>query len=768
MDRRWRVCQRIEFIIGGVFMKKAGRLIVSWALTFVLAFGLLPGGITAVAAGSDPAAGDIVILYTNDVHCGVDQVSADGVVTNIGYAGVAAYKKAMEELVGESFVTLADAGDAVQGDAIGTLSQGQYLVDIMNQVGYDIFVPGNHEFDYGMDRMQQLMKNLKSKVISSNFTDLKTKKLVYDPYTIITYGEGEQAVKVAYVGITTPESFTKSTPAYFQDGSGKFIYGFKEGNKGQDLYDAVQDAVDAAEDDGADYVIAIGHLGIDSQSSPWRSTDVIANTTGIDAFIDGHSHSTVVSDVVENEAGEDVLLTQTGTKLAAVGRMVIKADGGITTGLITGYADQDKETADYIADIEGDFADDLAAKVGKTEVALAINDPESGNRIVRSRETNLGDLSADAYRYVLGNGKTGAASGPADIAFVNGGGVRASIDAGDITFGEVIAVHPFNNVGCVVNATGQEILDALEMGARVAPDENGGFLQVSGLTYTIDTSVASTVVVDDKKNFVEVAGARRVKDVKVGSENLDVKKTYTLASHNYMLLDGGDGINMFRDNEIVVQPVLLDNQVLISYIQDELKGTVGKEYSDPYGQGRIQILEFDTFADTVNHWAAKSIGFVVDRGLFSGTSDTNFSPNATMTRGMLVTVLYRLEGSPQGATQSFDDVKADKYYANAVAWAAQNNIVTGASGGFLPENNISREQLAVILYRYAAPEQSDGSLDKFSDSAAISSYAVDAMGWAVGSGLLSGDNNGKLNPSGNATRAEVATILERFITSTAN
>lgn len=752
-------------------MKKVGRLIVSLTLTFILAFGLLPGGIAFAAAGSEPGPGDIVILYTNDVHCGVDQVSKDGSVTNIGYAGVAAYKKAMEGQVGEKFVTLADAGDAVQGDAIGTLSQGRYLVDIMNKVGYDIFVPGNHEFDYGMDRMLELMKSLDAKVISSNFTDLKANKLVYEPYTIVTYGEGDKAVEVAYVGITTPESFTKSTPAYFQDSSGKFIYGFEEGNKGQELYDAVQNAVDAATAKGADYVVAIGHLGIDAQSSPWRSTDVIANTTGIDAFIDGHSHSTVESDVVKNEAGESVILTQTGTKLAAMGRMVIDGDGKITTKLITGYSEQDKGTADFIANIEKDFADDLAAKIGKTEVALTINDPATGKRLVRSGETNLGDLSADAYRYVLGNGKTGAESGPADIAFVNGGGVRTSIDAGDITFGEVIAVHPFNNVGCVVKATGQEILDALEMGAREVPEENGGFLQVSGLIYTIDTSVKSTVVVDDKKNFVKVEGARRVKDVKVGTASLDPNKTYTLASHNYMLRDGGDGINMFRDNELVVQPVLLDNQVLINYIQDNLKGTVGKEYSDPYGQGRIQIQKTASapvYADAANHWAAKSIAFVSERGLFSGTSADKFSPNTAMTRGMLVTVLYRLEGTPQGATQSFPDVKADKYYANAVAWAAEKKIVTGTGTGFLPENNISREQLAAILFRYAAPGQTSGNLDKFPDKGTVSSWAVEAMNWAVGNGLLAGDNNGKLNPAGNATRAEVATILDRFITSKAN
>ncbi len=599
-------------------MKRICKKFLSFTLVLVLALGLLPGGATALARTVSHS--NIVILYTNDVHNGVNQVvGTDGTVTNIGYAGVAAYKDKMEKEYGKDYVTLVDAGDAVQGDAIGTLSQGQYLVDIMNQVGYDIMVPGNHEFDYGMERMQELMKKLDAKVLSSNFTNLKTKKLVYKPYTMVTYGKGKNATKVAFVGITTPEAFTKSTPAYFQDAKGNFIYGFKEGKNGQELYDAVQKAVNDAKKKGAHYVIAVGHLGLDEQSAPWRSTDVIMNTTGIDAFIDGHSHSTVVGDLVKNKDGKDVVLTQTGTKLSSIGRLVISSkDGSITTSLVKGYSKQNADTSSFIAKIQESFAADLAATVGKTDVALTVLDPATGKRMVRSRETNLGDLCADAYRYVLGNGKSGAESGPADIAFVNGGGIRADINAGDITFGEVIAVHPFNNVGCVVEATGQEILDALEMAARVAPQENGGFLQVSGMTYTIDTSVVSTVVVDDKKNFVKVTGAYRVKDVMVGGKALDLNKTYTLASHNYMLLSGGDGINMFRDNKIVVQPVLLDNQVLISYIQKYLNGVVGQKYSDPYGQGRIQIKDGKTASATVNYFASRVMDLAIGWGVSLG------------------------------------------------------------------------------------------------------------------------------------------------------
>ena len=571
------------------------RKIAAVLLVLTLATGLLPVAMAQTAGGEEPKAGDIVILYTNDVHCAVDAITdKDGKLTNIGYAGVAAYRDEMAALAGAENVMLLDAGDALQGDAIGTMSKGSYLVDIMNQVGYTLFVLGNHEFDYGMARMQELMGQMKAKVISSNFTDLKENKLVYAPYAILAYGER----KVAFVGITTPESFTKSTPAYFQDESGTYIYGFCESNNGQGLYAAVQAAVDAARAEGAGTVIAVGHLGVDAQSSPWRSTDVISNTTGIDAFIDGHSHSTLESELVPNKDGsKQVVLAQTGTKLANIGRVILKADGIIETKLISGYTAQNQDTLTFIADIENRFAADLAQKVGYTDVALTVANPATGNRIVRTGETNLGDLCADAYRNVLGNGKAGEAYGPADIAFVNGGGVRADIDTGDITFGEVISVHPFNNVGCVVEATGQEILDALEMAARLAPEENGGFLQVSGLSYTIDTSVPSTVETDDKKNFVKVSGDRRVKDVLVGGEPIDPNKTYTLASHNYMLLDGGDGINMFRDNTVVVQPVILDNLVLITYIQDYLNGTVGADYQDPYGQDRIQVLPDEAAKD---------------------------------------------------------------------------------------------------------------------------------------------------------------------------
>jgi 2',3'-cyclic-nucleotide 2'-phosphodiesterase (5'-nucleotidase family) len=534
----------------------------------------------ATLQAGELVSGDIVIIYTNDVHTSVGLNQNEKTVTNLGYASVAGFVDYVASIVGANNVTLVDAGDAVQGDALGTLSKGSYLVDIMNAVGYDIFVPGNHEFDYGMTQMQTLMRHMNADVLSANFIDLRTNKPVYKPYMLVKYGD----TMVAFVGITTPEAFSKSSPAYFQDTAGKFIYGLSEGGNGKDLYAAVQAAVDEASKQ-ADYVVAVGHLGMDELSAPWRSVDVIANTRGIDAFIDGHSHSTVASQLVPNADGKGVLLTQTGTKLSKIGMLVIPADGAPYSELVR-YSQPNTKVKAFVENITTKFEADLSKVVARSSVDLVTNHPvREDTRIIRSHETNLGDFVADAYRIVLGNG----AGSAADVAIVNGGGIRANIASGDITFGEVIAVHPFNNMGMVVEATGQEILDALEMSARAVPEENGGFLQVSGLTFVIDTSVQSSVVTDDHGSFVSVSGARRVSNVMVAGKAIDPQATYTVAGHNYMMLDGGDGINMFRDNKVVVQPVLLDNQLLINYVRNNLRGVIGKDYAKPYGQGRIVI-----------------------------------------------------------------------------------------------------------------------------------------------------------------------------------
>ena len=533
--------------------KKLLSLLLVLAMMFSLT---VTASAEEAAVISAAPADEIVILHTNDVHCSYE-----------AYDKVAALAKDADLLV--------DAGDAIQGGVIGTLSKGEYIVDIMNEIGYDAAVPGNHEFDYDMDQFLKLAKEkAEYPYLSANFVD-KTGKPVFDAYKLFEV-DGK---KVAFVGLTTPETFTKSTPTYFQDGNGNYIYGFCEGGNGQELYAAAQKAIDAAEAAGADYVIGLGHLGIDGESSPWTSKEVIANTTGFDAFIDGHSHSTF-AETVKDKAGNDVAFAQTGTKLANVGKITIKADGTITCENIDlANVTADADTTAYIAGVTEKFDALQNTVVAKTEVELTINGAD-GKRAVRSAETNLGDLCADAYRVMLG----------ADVAFVNGGGVRANLAAGDITYGDIVNVHPFGNEACLVKVTGQQIKDALELGASAYPGESGGFLQVSGLTYTIDATIPSSVVRDEKNMFVKVDGAYRVSDIQVGGQPLDVNKTYTLASHNYMLKSQGDGYAMFgTDNvEIIKDCVMIDNQVLINYIVEELNGTVGQEYAAP--AGRITIV----------------------------------------------------------------------------------------------------------------------------------------------------------------------------------
>lgn len=527
---------------------------------------------------------DIAVLYVNDVHCGVDADAPEG---SMGYANLAALEKELQTEY--AHVTLVDAGDAIQGEAIGTLSNGGYLVDIMNYVGFDLAIYGNHEFDYGMDVALSLDALSDAQYIACNFKDIRTGELVTEPYSIVDYG----TVKVAYVGIVTPETFTKSTPTHFQDENGNYIYSFCEGGNGQELYDAVQQSIDAARSEGADVIIALGHLGTDPASAPWRSYDVIANTTGLDAFIDGHSHSTIPGEKVSDKEGGEVILTSTGTKMENIGKMTITSDGEITTELISGYAAVDSGTDAFIKGIQSRFEEKLGEVVARTEVELVINDPITGQRIIRNRETNLGDLCADAYRVVLG----------ADIGMVNGGGIRGALKPGEITYGDIIAVHPYGNMMCVVEASGQEILDTLEVAAQAAPGEFGSFQHVSGLKYTINTAVESTVVMDDKGMLQSIGETRRVTNVQVLQKDgtyapIDPDAIYTLASHNYMIKQGGSGVAHFMDNKLIADEVMIDNQVLINYIRDELGGVVGAGYADPYGQGRITIVDEEPLPET--------------------------------------------------------------------------------------------------------------------------------------------------------------------------
>ena len=574
-------------------MKRSLRTLICAVLAAAL---LLPAVVYgAAASGSstgEPAAAaedsqaqdenedkkDIMILYTSDIHCGIDE--------GFGYAGLEQIRKYEQEKGYE--VILVDDGDNIQGDPLGLLTKGDALIDLMNKMGYSVAIPGNHEFDYGVDNFLSLAEKAQFKYISCNF-QYKGEN-VFDPYVIREIG----GRKIGFVGVTTPTTITASKPTLFEDENGEFVYSFLQDETGEGVYNAVQSAVDNARKEGAEYVIVLGHMGNEEQCRPWTYADVISHTNGIDAFLDGHSHDTDQV-IMKNKDGKEVPRSACGTKMQHIGWCRIPAEGEVTTGIYSWTLDDsapevlgiENEMSAAVKEARGSISKLLEGKIAVSEQEMTIYDPvavdpEWGKvRMIRRAETNLGDLCTDAYRFMTG----------ADIALLGGGGIRVSIPAGDVTMKNMYEVFPFGNEICVVQATGQQILDALEWGAAAVPGENGGFMQVSGLSYEIHTYIDSTCTKDVNGMFTGVAGERRVKNVKVNGTPIDPDALYNVAGNDYWFLNGGDGQTAFNGAERVDAGGMLDVQVLVDYLTRELDGVIGKEYSDPTGQGRIVIVE---------------------------------------------------------------------------------------------------------------------------------------------------------------------------------
>ena len=547
---------------------------------------------------------EVTILYTNDVHTYIDKQAPE-----LTYAAIAALKQSYQD-AGKK-VLLVDAGDHVQGTAYGSMDQGASIIELMNAAGYDAATPGNHEFDYGMDRAKELMRDADFPYLSCNWVDLRTNLRVLPEIKVFVRG----GVRIAFVGITTPETFTKSTPAYFMNkAQTKYIYDILGGEDGQKLYSAVQKAVDKAKC-LADVVIGLGHLGVDPSSSPWTSEEVIAHTTGFDAFIDGHSHTVMENKQVADASGRLVTLTQTGSYFANVGEMTIAPDGTISTRLVSTYDQEDVAVAAEQAAWVNTVDDMLGEKIAVADTKFYITDPATGKRRIRSGETNLGDFVADGiYTYF-----NEVEQLHCDIAIMNGGGIRSDEDAGYWTFKTCKQVSPFGNVACLMSVTGKQIQDALEFAARFAGaegKENGGFLQVAGATYEIHTDIPNTVQTDDKNVWIGSAtGTPRVQNVKIYDHAngtyvpLDENKTYALAGMNYTLRNLGDGFAMFDGAELIKDYVSEDYLVMSTYamtfggvdaeglphlssansVLAEYPGYL-LDYENPYGAGRISIL----------------------------------------------------------------------------------------------------------------------------------------------------------------------------------
>ncbi len=523
----------------------------------ILGFGIVLCMLLSCVSGTVFAKDDdtIVILYENDVHCAIE-----------GYSKLAAMKNELSEAYAN--VGVVSCGDFVQGGTLGAVSKGEYIVNLMNKVGYDAISLGNHEFDYQLPRLAELNEMSNTKYISCNFAKIGEDKSYFEPYTIVSYGD----VDIAYIGITTPETINSSNPSQFKNDSGEIIYTFNEAK----LYEIVQANIDAAEAAGADCVIALSHIGY-AESGDWSDiTDVIENTDGFDVVLDAHTHSVIEEKVIKDKSGNDVLLSSTGTKFEYIGKLTITKNGfGTELVKAEAYTKTDAGIDAYITEINENYAQLGNRKIGESKVDLITHDKD-GNRLVRKGETNLGNLCSDALRIVTG----------ADISFVNGGGLRAPMESGEVTFNDIYSVFPFNNQIVTAEITGQILLDMLEMGLMNYPDEDGSFPHMSGVTFSVNKSIPTSVKVDENGFFTKVDGAYRVYNVKVLDKEsgtykaLDPDGKYVLAGFNYFLLDFGGGMSMFKDAKILDAEGTLDVEVLENYIVDHLDGVIGETYAE--------------------------------------------------------------------------------------------------------------------------------------------------------------------------------------------
>lgn len=716
---------------------KRGKKLSALFLALVMAFSLaIPAG---AANWDDDLTGHIVILHTNDVHGAIDN-----------YASVAALKDAYEAAGAQ--VLLMDAGDFSQGSTSVNVSEGATAVELMNMAGYDVATTGNHEFDFGYANLKTLMESAEFPILAANAFTAEGELAMDEANHTFQLGD----VTVGVFGLATPETATKAHPAKLEG-----VTFLAE----DELFNCAQEQVDELTAEGCDYIICLGHLGIDAESTGNRSIDLLENVTGIDVFIDGHSHSTQ-SDIAEETNGTgmvgDTVLTSTGTKLESVGVVDIAADGTIDASTISmeelnateGFT-PDQDIATRVSEINAQIEEDMGQVIGTSEVDL-----DGVRENVRASETNLGDLITDAMLWQAGQDNE-----EVDAAITNGGGIRASIAAGDITKKSVNDVLPFGNTLYVVELTGAELLEALEASTYCTPEPVGAFPQVAGIEFTINTGAAY----DAGENYpgttyAEPASINRVTILTVGGQAFDADATYTIVTNDF-LAAGGDTYYAFSAAESGYDTGISLDQVVMDYITEELDGTVT---AAAYGQtaNRIHTISYNDV--TAGDWFTPDVIYVTLTGLMNGTGD-GFSPNNNINRAQLVTVLYRMAGEPEVTGENpFTDVPDGQWYTDAVLWAAENNITDGTSETtFSPNNPLTREQMATFFYRFAnfeagEPIEVTGDLSGYTDADLVADYAVDAMTWAVGEGVISGIGNNTLAPDNTASRAQMATVLTRY------
>ena len=704
--------------------KKVLSLLMAVVMTFSLA-------VTANAAEetAQDLNGDIVILHTNDVHGAI-----------AGYAKVAALKDAYEAR--GAYVLLMDAGDFIQGDPTVSTSEGATAVELMNLAGYDVVSLGNHEFDYGYQNLKDLEADADFAIVDANV--LYNGRVAFEDNLVFTAPDG---TKIGVFGLDTPETATKAHPAKIQGVT--FL-------AGEDLYDCAQEQVDALTAEGCEYIICLGHLGIDDESAGNRSIDLLENVDGIDVFIDGHSHSTR-ADLLDATDGTgmvgNTMVTSTGTKLESIGVVTIDAEGVITTST-TPVADLTAEDADVAARaaaIQKEIDDEYGTVFAKTEVALN-GEREPGNR---TEETNLGDLITDAL--VWGAEREGT---EVDAAVTNGGGIRASIAAGDITKKDINTVLPFGNTLSIVKVTGAELLEALEASTYCTPTSIGGFPQVSGIEFTVDTTKAYDQGEQyPGSTYYGPKSIQRVTIETVGGEPFDANATYTIATNDFMAA-GGDTYYAFAAASVNYDLGIAMDEVVMDYITDELKGTVTAEaYGEPAGRITVdQGLAFTDVAATSPYY--DGIEWAVDEGITNGTTATTFSPYQNCTRAQIITYLWRAAGSPEPASMepAYTDVTdTSLYFFKAVQWASEQGLVEGET--FDPYAGCTRAM--AVYFMWVAADSPEAAASSFTDVAADADYAG-AVNWAVAQGVTLGTGDGStFSPDTVCQRGQIVTFLYR-------
>lgn len=678
------------------------KRILSLFMAFVMIIGILATPVKTLAAEEQKV---ITILHTNDVHGNAEEDEKGG---KLGFAKLKTFVDSKENVI------LVDAGDMTHGTTFATISSGVSMIDLMNKVGYKAMTPGNHDYNYGKEGLDKLAKAANFPILQANIVDSSGNRTL-EANTIIEV----DGVNVGIFGLATPETKTKSNPKN------------TEGLTFVDYIKVATEQVAELKEKGADVIVALVHLGLDA-SSDERSDVLAEKVEGIDLIIDGHSHT----ELPEGKVVNGTLIAQSAYHLTNVGEVTITFEGGKVVSKAASLNSYEElkglegnaEIEKAIEEVEESNKPFLERVVGKTEVEL-----DGVRENVRGGETNLGNLLTDAMIDVSG----------ADVAITNGGGIRSSIDAGEITMGEILQAFPFTNYPVVLELKGSEILEALEFGVDSAPEVVGKFPHVGGMTFKYD---------------VNQPAGERVFDVKVGEEDLDLNKTYKLVTNDFMAV-GGDGYEMFKKGKKISEYPLL-SEVLAKYIE-------GKETVNPKVEGRVTVGEKpageERYNDIKGHWARKYILDMADAGIFTEIKEKSFEPDTKITRAMLLTTLHRLDGEKAAKSEAeFKDVENGDWYEKSINWAVENKIALEAEEEFKPNEDLTREEMAVILanyLRYKKVVSIQIMPPDFADEGDISEFAQSSVDAVVVAKIMEGKLDNIFDPQGNATRAELAKVL---------